>query len=237
MPQILITRPEPEASALAAELAALHPGVRLVVSPLQGIRFHDIPRPDGVPVFTSRNGVRAYLRAGGQSLQAWCVGDATAALAEAAGMQAISAGGDAEALIALLLERRPEGPLVHVRGAQHRGELVARLAAGGLRIGAVEGYAQVPLPLSEEARAALLGAMPVVVPLYSPGAARRFAEARQGTAPLLIGAISAAALAPVKHLETFRRSHAAQPDGESMLKLISGLIAAAHQLEAEGGED
>ncbi|MBR9765242.1 MAG: uroporphyrinogen-III synthase [Rhodobacteraceae bacterium] len=237
MPQILITRPEPEASALAAQLAALHPGVRMVVSPLQGIRFHDFDPPEGVPVFTSRNGVRAYLRAGGQAPQAWCVGDATAALAEAAGMHAISAGGDAEALISLLLQRRPEGPLVHVRGAQHSGDLVARLAAGGLRIEAVEGYAQQALPLSDEARAALRGPAPVIVPLYSPGAARRLAESHRGAAPLLIGAISAAALAPVKNLETFHRSHAAQPEGESMLKLIAGLIAAAHQLEAEGGED
>lgn len=237
MPIVLITRPEPEASAMEQALQARFPQLRTIRAPLQEIRFHPLTLPHAAPVFTSRNGVRAWQRAGGTSGRAYCVGDATAALAREAGMEAISAGGDAAALHDMLLRLRPEGPLVHVRGAQHRGDLAARLAAEGLQITALDAYAQVPLPLTEAALAAGRGHTPVIVPLYSPGAAARFAAQWQGTAPLLLGAISPAALAPVEQMETFRRSHAAQPDGESMLKLLSGLIAAAHQLEAEEGGD
>lgn len=237
MPIVLITRPEPEGSAMAGAVAERFPGVRCLLSPLQEIRFHQLNLPEAEPVFTSRNGVRAWQRAGGAGGRAYCVGDATAQLARAAGLEAISAGGDAEALVRMLLELRPEGPLVHLRGAQHRGNLAERLRAEGLKIKALEAYAQVPVPLNAEALAAGQGHAPVIVPLYSPGAARRFAEQWHGTAPLLLGAISQAALAPVEHMETFHRSHAAQPDGESMLMLLSGLIAAAHQLEAERGGD
>lgn len=233
-PILLITRPEPEAGALAARLEGC--GARVVVSPLTGIAFRDIVIPEGSEaVFTSRNGVRAFVRAGGKAARAWCVGDATAEAARAAGMEAISAGGDAEDLLALLLRERPGAELCHVRGAQHRGDLVARLVAGGLRARAVEGYGQVPLAPTQAAVAAMRGRAPVVAPVYSPGAARRLAEAWEGGAPLLIGAISPAAAAPVKHLARNGLSIAAQPDGESMLTVLSGLIAAAHQLETGEG--
>lgn len=234
-PIVMITRPEPEATALAARLRA--PDLRLVVSPLQEIRLHDIALPEGPfeVIFTSRNGVRAYARAGGRATRAWCVGDATAQAARAAGLQAVSAGGDAEALLALLLDQAPGAPLLHIRGAQHRGDLVARLGAAGLSARAVEGYAQAPLAATAEARQAMQGRAPVVAPVYSPGAARRLAAEWQGDAPLLVAAISPAAAEPLRALAPRRCVIAASPDGETMLSLLSGLIAAAHQLEAEQG--
>lgn len=234
-PIVMITRPEPEATALAAQLAGQ--GARLVISPLQQIRFHAIALPEAPfeAIFTSRNGVRALVRAGAVARRAWCVGEATARAAREAGMWAMSADGDAEALLALLLKERPAGPLVHLRGAQHRGDLVGRLVAAGLRAEAVEAYAQAPRAATPEARQAMQGSAPVVVPVYSPGAAHRLAAEWQGAAPLLVTAISAAAAAPLRALSPARLSVAARPSGETMLNEITGLIAAAHQLENKGG--
>lgn len=240
-PVLLITRPEPEATTLAAALSAAHPDLRVIATPLQRIGFRDFDPPEGAePVFTSRNGVRAFRRAGGRAGRAWCVGRGTAAEAEAAGMTAISADGDAEALLALLLRNRPAGPLLHVRGAQHRGALARRLRAAGLTAGAVESYAQEDMAPVPEARAAMAGRAPVIVPLYSPRAAARLVAEWRGAAPLLAGAISPATARVLrdglgggcKQLDV-----AARPDGDSMLKVISGLIAASHQLEAERGDD
>ena len=55
-PIVMITRPEPEATALSAQLAGQ--GARLLVSPLQQIRFHAITLPEAPfdAIFTSRNG-------------------------------------------------------------------------------------------------------------------------------------------------------------------------------------
>lgn len=168
MKTLLLTRPEAQSRALVAALAArgLRPGV--VVSPVLRIAPRPVTlRPGAEVILTSQNAVAALPPGHGR---AWCVGERTAAAAREAGFEAISADGDVEDLLALLIGRAA-APLIHVRGAHAAGNLVPRLRAAGLRAEEVVAYDQVACPLNAAARALLAGTGTVVLPLYSPRSA------------------------------------------------------------------
>lgn len=236
-PVVMITRPEEDGAPLAREITRLCPGARVILSPLQEI-FYAPELPDAGPemalIFTSRNGVRAWQRVGGPPRRAYCVGDATRALAEAAGHTAVSAGGTVADLREMLLREAPRERMLYLHGKVTKRDLTGPLQAAGLRAVGVEAYQQVARPFSDVAREAMQGAAPVVAPLYSARSARLFAEGWRSAAPLMISAISEAAAEPVRALSPVRIERAAHPDGETMLSLTCGLIAAAHQLEAGG---
>jgi uroporphyrinogen-III synthase len=123
--RILVTRPEPEASALASQLRAR--GHSAVLAPMLRIAFVPLAPAvtDGVQalIATSRNGLRALdgdarleqLR----RLRIFVVGDGTAAAAQERGFTAINVGdGAAASLVGLINEQcRPaQGPLLHLAG-------------------------------------------------------------------------------------------------------------------------
>lgn len=237
-PVVLITRPDPDATALAEEIRLRWPALRVLVSPQQEIVFTPLPTPERGEelIFTSRNGVRAWIRSGLTGpTRAYCVGDATAEAAQAAGFSAISAGGTAEDLGKLIREEAPTARLVHLRGAVHRGDLAERLSAEGLAVRAVTAYRQQEKPLSAEALGVMNGGDPVLVPLYSPRSARLFATAWNGSAPLMIAAISPVIAGIVAPLRPRVLELAAQPNGGTMLVALAGLVSRSHQLEAGRG--
>lgn len=132
---VLLTRPEAQGARFAAALAEALGPVRLVTSPLMAPAFlvPAIPlRPDAL-IFTSETGVEGYRRLAAPELsdvrRAWCVGNRTARAAEAAGLAAHSAEGDAERLIAAILAADEPGPLLHLRGPRAG----ARWPQGSLR--------------------------------------------------------------------------------------------------------
>lgn len=179
-------------------------------------------------ILTSPTAVEA-LRRLAQPLprQAYCVGDATARAAQALGLQTESAAGNAEALLALLLTRRPEGPLLHVCGAATRGDLAVRLAAAGLPCTECVVYDQRPRPLLPEAVAALHGPVPVVLPVFSPrsGALLAAELARvKASAALWVAAISEAAAEPMRP-HAARLSLAAQPETGAMAECVLRFFA------------
>lgn len=108
----------------------------LAIRPIPGAEA----RLDGVQglLFTSSNGVRAFAAlAAGRDLPAWCVGEATAAAARAAGFARVhAAGGDLAALARDVVARvRPEaGALFHAAGADLAGDLAGRLRAHGFTV-------------------------------------------------------------------------------------------------------
>jgi uroporphyrinogen-III synthase len=229
-PVLLITRPDPGAARFAAEAARRWGDrVRIMLSPLMAPEWLSPGLPPGIEgaglIFTSEAGVTGLARlAPGLKRPAWCVGARTAAAAAAAGHAPGAAAADAEALIAGLSARRPPGPLVHARGSDSRGDIAARLTAAGLPTAEVVVYRQAPRPLTAEARAALDGTAPVIVPLFSPRSAQLFAEAATGVrAPLHLAAISAAVTAPIPAVS---RVIAATPDGPGMSTAIDSLLAA-----------
>lgn len=229
---LLLTRPAVQGDRLATDLAAHMPGVfQPIASPLMepAFLFPDIPNADWSSVIlTSETGVEAAARLREQGhvlpLDAWCVGDRTAHVAREAGFSAISAQGDAEALIDLILASDDPGPLLHLRGRDARGDIVPRLTAQGRPAHALIVYAQEALPLSNEAALVLAGSDPVVVPLFSPRSAALFAARGPFAAPLRIAAISAATARAAEALAPERLSIAERPDGAMMLTAIRTLI-------------
>ena len=152
------------------------------------------------------------------------MGDRTAQVAQAAGFDATSAQGDAESLITLILASGDQGPFLHLRGREARGDIAPRLTAQGRPAHAAIVYAQDPLPLSPEAREALSARAPVVLPLFSPRSAALFAAQGPFAAPLWIVAISAATARAVETLSSQRLMIAERPDGAAMLDAVQTIV-------------
>ncbi|MFP4571067.1 uroporphyrinogen-III synthase [Rhodosalinus sp.] len=236
-PTLLLTRPAEASERFAAQLRGVL-GARtpkVLIAPLMRLdyagRLPEMTRVAGL-IFTSANGVRAYAVAGGpRDLPAWAVGDATAEAARRAGIPARAAGGDARALLDLMVRERPPGPLLHVRGEHARGDVARKLRVAGLDTRETVLYRQILLPLGDAARAALEGRAPVVVPLFSPRTAVQFATQHGGRAPLLVAAMSEAVAREVAHLPAVRLLTAERPDAPAMLRAVVALLDHAARLE------
>ncbi|MBY6004019.1 uroporphyrinogen-III synthase [Salipiger bermudensis] len=228
-PILLLTRPEAASrqflSALEAEGVS---GFKSIISPLIGIEVTG-PLPDlegiGGAIFTSANGVRAYAALGGPVLPlCFTVGDATAEAARAAGFAPRSAGGDAAALVDMVIEEAPGVPLVHLRGTHARGAVAERLRAAGLVATDAVIYDQPAQELSAGAKAALQGDVPVIVPLFSSRSAAQFARGGGGGAPLIVAAMSGDVAAALEALYVTRLEILAQPDAKAMKRAVIGLL-------------
>ncbi|TNB87688.1 uroporphyrinogen-III synthase, partial [Paracoccus marcusii] len=170
-PILLMTRPGDDSERTAARI-----GADVIVAPILQIVpvDHDgaaLARAPGL-VFTSAHAVAS---AGpGRGRPAICVGERTGQVARDAGFAVIQGAGTADSLVPLIAASPV--PLVHPHGRH----LAQRLAVPGIVV-----YDQRPQPLTARARAALMGARPVVVPVYSPRSARLLAGMAAGArAPL-----------------------------------------------------
>ena len=166
-PTLVLTRPDAQSRALAAEFGA---GVRVVVSPIleiQGTEAQmDLAGYAGV-ILTSANAVRFGPELAG--VRADCVGKVSAAAAQGVGAVIGAVAENADALVGLI---EGPGPLLHLRGEHARGAVAERLSSAGIETHEAVVYRQVARGLTDEARAAIEGDAPVVLPLYSPRSAR-----------------------------------------------------------------
>jgi len=211
-PILLLTRPGDDSERTAARI-----GADVIVAPILQIVpvDHDgaaLARAPGL-VFTSAHAVAS---AGpGRGRPAICVGERTGQVARDAGFAVIQGAGTADSLVPLIAASPV--PLVHPHGRH----LAQRLAVPGIVV-----YDQRPQPLTARARAALMGARPVVVPVYSPRSARLLAGMAAGArAPLWLVAISDAAAAAWT-APAARRAVADQPSGRAMDAAIRAMLAA-----------
>ncbi len=139
-PLVLVTRPQPQAAALAAVLR--QEGVEVLVDPL--LRIVPTPQPiidlRGVQaiLLTSVNGVRALAAATAvRDIPVFAVGEASATVARAAGFGPVmAADGDAISLVALIRSRLDpqQGSLWHGRGADIAHDLDADLSRDGFEV-------------------------------------------------------------------------------------------------------
>lgn len=229
---LLLTRPAAQAERFAAKIAARLPGqFHPIQTPLMAPSFFSPNLPDlpwSLVIFTSETGVEATSRLVQSGLilpsRAWCVGDRTADVARSAGFDAFSAQGDAEALIALILASDEQGPFLHLRGRDVRGDIAPRLAAHGRSAHAAIVYAQDPQPLTPIALTALAGPDPVVVPLFSPRSAEIFAAQGPFSAPLWIVAISKATARAAASLAPNRLIVAERPDADAVATAVETIV-------------
>ena len=233
-PTLLLTRPELQSQRFAAEVRAIAAKVPVVISPLMRTEYLRPALPAGpfrAVILSSETGAEAAfrLRQAGQDFPelAFCVGDRTAEAAGKAGFRTLSAKGDAVALMALVRQTMPVGPLLHLRGENTTGDLALSLTKGGLETVFAVVYAQRPLPLTPEAITLLQQDSPLVVPVFSPRSAVLLAQAFPAhvTAPLWIAAISQAAASAAKPLDPAHLVISSAPDGENMLHAVTSLLS------------
>lgn len=146
--RLLVTRPEPDAAALADELLAL--GHEPVVQPLlefQALDFDPAPlKTAGALILTSRNGVRALLGridpGGVAGCPVFCVGGETERGLRQAGFQAIAAVAEtAGQLAAAIAKTAAKGArLVHVTGEHQAFDLAGTLEREGFSIATLRVY-------------------------------------------------------------------------------------------------
>jgi uroporphyrinogen-III synthase len=199
---IVITRPRPQAEALAAGLGER--GHECLIEPMLEIE----PLPGGRPslagvqaiVLTSANAVPALFESA-RRLPVFAVGETTAAAARAAGCERLTAAeGDAGALGRLIAARcHPgDGALLHLSGEEVREELEQALAPAGFELRRQIVYRAVAArSLSPELQMALRHGTVGAVLLFSPRTAGTLAalmrsagleEALGGAAALCISA-------------------------------------------------
>jgi len=226
-PVILLTRPEASSRRMATILAAvLGNRVDICVSPLiEIVPDPRLPALDGIRtlIFTSAHGVAAYVAAKGPTtLPCYTVGDATAHAAREAGLPAISAGGDAEALIARIIADEAVGPMLHLRGAHAAGEIADRLSALGCPVSQAIMYTQNARLLSADALALLQGDRPVVLPLFSPRSARLIGD---GPVNALVYVVAMSQnVADALRLDVVECHVVDHPDFDAVVQAISRLL-------------
>lgn len=233
-PQLVITRPMPGAADFAQAVeAAFGRSLTIIISPALRIEPLDFDVPEGINhiIFTSANGVRAAVEKGLSPLTAWCVGDRTAAMAEAAGYDARSASGDAAALVDLIIAANPSGKLLHIAGQHTRGDIAGRLRAAGLSCETVTAYTQVPQPPSASLRAALQGETPLVFPLFSP-LSTGIIRGEKRSVPVHVIAMSQAVADEIGNTDADEIVVAAEPTQQAM---IAATVKVLKELDAEAG--
>lgn len=237
-PILLMTRPEPQARAFAESLGV---AVDMVISPLIAIApVGPLPDPGRFAglILTSANAARVYRQIGGPTgLAAWCVGTKTAEAAREAGLDAEALGGDAAALAESLIARNVPGPLLHLRGFHSRGAVADRLIDAGIETHEAVIYDQPAQALTPEARAALDGDRPIVVPLFSPRTAEIFALYGPFDGSVHVVAMSPAVAEAVTGLTLAGLDIAASPTGADMAGTVLRLLSRLAALETpEGGQ-
>ena len=221
---LLLTRPHAASQRFARQVVDQLGEIRIEISPLIGIDFLDLNEEPNVPtiVFTSRNGVDAWSRAGfATCASCFCVGEATADAARAIGFNPKVSGGTVEHLVSDLQNAEPSGEILHVHGRHTHGGLVDRLRAKGLKSQSLISYEQNLKELSTSAKALLQGGAPVIVPLFSPRSALQFASSGSFGPQVKTIAISksAAAVCP-------GASIAPHPNAKGMIAAISEVVIA-----------
>lgn len=229
-PLVILTRPAAQSARFAAALQARFGPLAVLISPLLMPELLVPPLPDrrfSALILTAQTAVQALAGISAPlPRRAFCVGDRTAEAAQNAGLQAISAHGDAEDLIRLIQAHHPAPPLLHLRGRDSRGEIAARLTAAGLETQEAVVYDQRPHPLTPEAFAALSGPGPVLCPVFSPRTASLLAKALpQPHAPLQIAAMSQATATPLLRCAPVAIEIAARPDADALMDAMAGFLA------------
>ena len=259
---VLLTRPAPQSRRFASQLAQrFGPRVAPLISPLMATQFLEAALPDGCPgglIFTSQTGVEAAIRmrgrlaerlrgaGAGPALRAYCVGARTAEAARTAGFEAVSAAGDADALVDMILRacqgpseyprsdlsRCPpeaikvcQAPLWHLHGEETRGDVASRLRQAGIDVRAAVVYRQLSQALDDAAKAVLASGAPVIVPLFSPRSAALFSQTLPpDRAALWVVAISQATADALGGFIPQRLQIARSPEAAAMLDAMAGWL-------------
>jgi uroporphyrinogen-III synthase len=190
---VLLTRPEPGATATAARLREM--GFAPLLAPCLTIepRRSVLPERPGAIVITSIQAVPA-LPGSYRDIPSFCVGDATAGRLRAAGFSSVeSASGDARDLFRLITARRLPGVHLLAVGERHGMALARRLRAADVQVVRRAVYAARPIrALPAPVQAALAAGHITAALFFSAETARAFTRLK----PANTGNVAAYALSP-----------------------------------------
>ncbi len=233
-PLLLITRPEPDASAFAAACAArgiathLEPLLTVVPIPLSADARAQAHSADTL-VITSRNALPALSALQHKPLV--CVGEDTTRLAREAGFtQAVFGGRAASELAATLTRDSASWPnLFYARGEEIAFPLAEQLRSNGITVSEAVTYQAVPMTALSPATTALLASGVIrAISLFSARTARICAallnEHLVAQPPLAAFCISPATAAPLTRHPLFRVHTASQPTAVALLNLIDSVV-------------
>jgi len=216
-PTLIITRPKLQGIAFAAQLRlAWDEDLHVILSPLLQIVSCPVVVPDVAGlIFTSVNGVAQTEILGlDKSLATYCVGEKTALASKDVGFDPMFGPGTVEGLAQLIIKSKNKGPFAHIRGRHSRGGLSHTLTHAGVICHDVIAYEQLKLELTIEAKNALAGENPVVLPLFSPRTSAILKSNVPFAAPLHTVAISQAAQPEISSVTS---TIAIKPNGNAML--------------------
>ncbi len=221
--KVLITRPEPGASATAETLRQR--GFMPVLAPCLVIRplAPELPLNPAALVLTSGQAIAA-LPAGWRDIPAFCVGDATAARLRAAGFARVeSAGGNAGDLLRLVAARRLPGTHLLAVGQRQGERLASGLRAAGIETQRLEVYAAEPAHALPAAMLDALARGEIGTALfYSAESAAAFARFEpQGLARVTALALSPAVAAALQGLPWRAIRVALAPNEGDLLALLN----------------
>lgn len=226
---IVVSRPERSAQRFAALLSAEgSERYDILVSPLLTIVpvAHEVDLSDfAAIVLTSENAVRFTPPGGARpGMPAYCVGEATAAAAAAAGFLPRVAGNSSESLVSLAEREHSGGKLLHLRGRHAAGDITGWLRDAGLPAEEVVVYDQVRTRLGSAARQALT-LKRCVFPVFSPRTAGILAD-EAAFAPDLGHAVCCMSVNVAKAFRlNWRCTVASAPTLRAMLSGTLGLAA------------
>ncbi len=219
---ILITRPEPGATATATRLQAM--GHHPIIAPCLTISHLSTtfpPNPAAI-IITSSQAIQS-LPTHFAGTKIFCVGDATAARLRTAGFFSVeSADGDATDLFRLIRSKNLPGTHLLVTGRGHGLQLSAQLRAGGTKIIRRIVYKVKPArKLSAEAAAALAARKIQAALFYSAESARAFTQLKPpNTAHIEALALSPAVAAALHGLPWIKIRVALAPTELDLLALL-----------------
>jgi len=142
------------------------------------------------------------------------------------GFQPITGPGTADGLAQLIIASQQSGPLAHVRGRHARGDIAQTLAGAGIICHDLIAYGQNVLDLTAEAKIALSGKNPVILPLFSPRTSAILEGNAPFAAPLHVVVISDAARLS---LPSVTHTVAKHPDGKAMLDATVACLKALRE--------
>ena len=187
--RIYVLNTRPEADAVELTVFFEDANIPVINDPLIQVEFLDGPVPDIANVsgliFTSRNGVRAYVqRSEFRGLHVYAVGDATARFAAEQGFSLVrSAEGDINSLFYLIVNEvdAKNGELLHVAGSAVAGDLLNSLLMRGYNVRREVMYEAKPANRlgTRTIEAVNNGELGSVV-FFSPRTARTFARLIEG---------------------------------------------------------
>jgi len=220
--RILVTRPEPGASATANRLVAmghepaLAPCLEIVSLPVH------LPETVGALIVTSAQAI-SPLPEVWRGVPMFCVGDATANRARAAGFSRVeSAAGDAGDLLRLVCARRLPGTHLLAAGERQGMALARQLHAAGIAVLRRKVYAARPMrSLPPDIEADLAAKKISAALFYSAETARAFVRLRpRNTATITAYALSHAVAAGLDGLPWVAIRVAVAPTEADLMALL-----------------